>query len=188
MNARPKRRFRRTPDSHHAFPIAPNLINQDFSAERPNQNWAAAISYLWTAEGWLYLAVILDLFSRRVVGWALSDRLHKEWALEALAKVLAIRRPGTGLIPHSDRASQYGSLAYQAKLTKHALQISMAGKGNCYDHAVVETFFKTLKTEWVWRTVFQSRAEARDAIGRYIAIQPSTSSVPSNSKGRADTP
>jgi putative transposase len=168
LKAQQKRRFRRTTDSHHAFPIAPNLINQDFSAERPNQKWAADISYLWTAEGWLYLAVILDLFSRRVVGWALSDRLHKELALEALAKALAIRRPRKGLIHHSDRGSQYGSLAYQAKLREHAIQISMSGKGNCYDNAVVETFFKTLKTELVWRTVFQTRAEAKNTIGRYI--------------------
>lgn len=168
LNARQKHRFKRTTDSHHAFPIAPNLIDQDFSAERPNHKWAADISYVWTAEGWLYLAVVLDLFARRVVGWAVSERLHKELALEALGKALAVRRPGKGLIHHSDRGSQYGSLAYQAALRGHAIQISMSGKGNCYDNAVVETFFKTLKTELVWRTVFQSRAEAKDAIGRYI--------------------
>ena len=108
LNARPKRRFKRTTDSHHAFPIAPNLIDQDFSAECPNQKWAADISYVWTAEGWLYLAVILDLFARRVVGWAVSDRLHKELALKALSKALAVRRPGKGLIHHSDRGSQGG--------------------------------------------------------------------------------
>jgi putative transposase len=168
LNARQKRRFKRTTDSHHAFPIAPNLIDQDFSAERPNQKWAADISYGWTAEGWLYLAVVLDLFARRVVGWAVSDRLHKELALEALGKALAIRRPKKGLIHHADRGSQYCSLAYQAALRKHAIQISMSGRGNCYDNAVVETFFKTLKSELVWRTVFQSRAEAKEAIGRYI--------------------
>jgi putative transposase len=108
LNARPKRRFKRTTDSHHAFPIAPNLIDQDFSAERPNQKWAADISYVWTTEGWLYLAVVLDLFARRVVGWAVSDRLHKELALKALGKALAVRRPGKGLIHHSDRGSQGG--------------------------------------------------------------------------------
>jgi putative transposase len=177
LNARQKRRFKRTTDSHHTFPIAPNLIDQDFSAERPNQKWAADISYVWTAEGWLYLAVVLDLFARRVeglspplraVGWAVSDRLHKELALEALGKALAIRRPKKGLIHHADRGSQYCSLAYQAALRKHAIRISMSGRGNCYDNAVVETFFKTLKSELVWRTVFQSRAEAKEAIGRYI--------------------
>lgn len=168
LNARQKRRFKRTTDSHHAFAIAPNLIAQDFSAERPNHKWNADISYVWTAEGWLYLAVVLDLFARRVVGWAVSDRLHKELALDALRKALAIRQPEKGLIHHSDRGSQYCSLAYQAELRKHDIQISMSGAGNCFDNAVVETFFKTLKTELVWRTVFQTRAEAKDAVGRYI--------------------
>jgi putative transposase len=168
LKARQKRRFKRTTDSHHAFPVAPNLLEQNFSAERPNQKWAADISYVWTSEGWLYLAVVLDLFARRVVGWAVSNRLHKGLALEALRKALAVRRPGKGLIHHSDRGSQYCSLAYQAELRKHGIQASMSGKGNCFDNAVVETFFKTLKSELVWRTVFQTRAEAKQAIGRYI--------------------
>jgi transposase InsO family protein len=126
------------------------------------------LSYVWTNEGWLYLAVVLDLFARRVVGWAVSDRLHKELALEALRKALAIRRPGEGLTHHADRGSQYCSIEYQAELRKHGIRISMSGKGNCYDNSVVETFFKTLKSELVWRTVFQTRAEAKAAIGRYI--------------------
>jgi putative transposase len=168
LKARQKRRFKRTTDSHHAFPVAPNLLDQDFSAECPNQKWAADISYLWTSEGWLYLAVVLDLFARRVVGWAVSDRLHKELALEALRKALVIRQPAEGLTHHSDRGSQYCSIEYQAVLRKHGIAISMSGKGNCYDNAVVETFFKTLKAEMVWRTVFQTRAEAKDALGRYI--------------------
>jgi putative transposase len=168
LRARQKRRFKRTTDSHHAFPVAPNLLEQDFSAERQNQKWAADISYVWTNEGWLYLAVVLDLFARRVVGWAVSDRLHQELALEALRKALAIRRPGNELVHHSDRGSQYCSTAYQAALKKHSIRISMSGKGNCFDNAVVETFFKTLKSELVWRTVFQTRAEAKQAIGRYI--------------------
>jgi putative transposase len=168
LKARQKRRFKRTTDSHHAFPIAPNLIDQDFSADRPNQKWNADISYVWTGEGWLYLAVILDLFARRVVGWAVSDRLHKELALKALRKALAIRRPGEGLTHHADRGSQYCSIEYQAELRKHGIRISMSGTGNCYDNAVVETFFKTLKSELVWRTMFDTRAEAKAAIGRYI--------------------
>jgi putative transposase len=168
LKARQKRRLRRTTDSHHAFPVAPNLLEQDFSAECPNQKWAADISYVWTNEGWLYLAVVLDLFARRVVGWAVSDSLHKELALEALSKAVAIRRPSAGLIHHADRGSQYCATAYQAELRKHGIQISMSGKGNCFDNAVVETFFKTLKSELVWRTVFQTRAEAKDALGRYI--------------------
>jgi putative transposase len=168
LKARQTRRFKRTTDSHHAFPVAPNLLEQNFSAERPNQKWAADISYVWTCEGWLYLAVILDLFARRVVGWAVSDRLHQELALEALHKAVAVRRPSAGLIHHTDRGSQYCSLAYQAELRRHNIRISMSGKGNCFDNAVVETFFKTLKSELVWRTVFQTRAEAKEAIGHYI--------------------
>jgi putative transposase len=168
LKARQKRRFKRTTDSHHGFPVAPNLLAQDFSATRPNQTWNADISYVWTSEGWLYLTVVLDLFARRVVGWAVSDRLHKELALEALRKALAIRRPDEGLIHHADRGSQYCSIEYQAELKKHGIRISMSGKGNCYDNSVVETFFKTLKSELVWRTVFQTRAEAKAAIGCYI--------------------
>jgi putative transposase len=123
---------------------------------------------VWTSEGWLYLAVVLDLFARRVVGWAVSDRLHQELALKALRKALAIRRPSAGLIHHADCGSPYCSTAYQAELKKHGIRISMSGKGNCFDNAVVETFFKSLKSELVWRTVFQTRAEAKEAIGQYI--------------------
>jgi transposase InsO family protein len=166
--ARQKRRFKRTTDSDHGFPVAPNLINQNFVAMGRNQKWGADISYVWTREGWLYLAVVIDLFARRVVGWATSDRLHKELALSALSKVLTLRRPAKGLIHHSDRGSQYCSNGYQAELRKHGVSISMSGKGNCYDNAAVETFFKTLKSELVWRTVFQTRGAATSAIGRYI--------------------
>lgn len=168
LRARRKRRFKRTTDSQHAFPIAPNLLDQDFAATGPNQKWGADISYVWTREGWLYLAVVLDLFSRRVVSWAAGDRLHKELALSALRRAIALRRPAAGLIHHADRGSQYCSLDYQAELSKNGILISMSGKGNCFDNAMVETFFKTLKAELVWRTVFQSRAEATAAIGRYI--------------------
>jgi putative transposase len=168
LNARQKRRFKRTTDSHHDLPIAHNLLGQDFTAGHPNQKWGADISYVWTREGWLYVAVVIDLFARRVIGWAVSDRLHKQLALEALGKALAIRRPGAGLIHHSDRGSQYCSIDYQAELKKHGIQISMSGKGNCYDNAMVETFFKTLKSELIWRTIFYTRAEAKHAIGRYI--------------------
>lgn len=168
LRARQKRRFKRTTDSLHAFPIAPNLLDQDFTATGPNQKWGADISYVWTREGWLYLAVIIDLFARRLIGWAVSDRLHKELALSALRRAIAVRHPAAGLIHHADRGSQYCSLDYQAELRKNGILISMSGKGNCFDNAMVETFFKTLKAELVWRTVFQSRAEATAAIARYI--------------------
>ena len=168
LRARQPRRFKRTTDSRHAFPVAPNLLDQDFTAERPDEKWGADLSYIWTREGWLYLAVVIDLYARRVVGWAVSDRLHKDLALRALRRALAVRRPAAGLLHHSDRGSQFCSLAYQAELRRHGLQISMSGKGNCYDNAMVETFFKTLKSEMVWRTVFQTRAEAQMALARYI--------------------
>ena len=108
LRARQPRRFKRTTDSHHAFLVAPNLLDQDFSAERPDEKWGADISYVWTREGWLYLAVVMDLYARRVVGWAVSDQLHKELALSALRRALAVRRPEAGLLHHSDRGSQGG--------------------------------------------------------------------------------
>jgi putative transposase len=166
--ARQKRRFKRTTDSQHGWPVAANLLEQDFTATRPDEKWGADISYVWTREGWLYLAVVIDLFARRVVGWSTSDRLHRDLALAALRKALAIRRPMAGLIHHSDRGSQYCAMEYQALLKQHDVLISMSGKGNCYDNAMVETFFKTLKSEVVWRTVFDTRAEATKTIGRYI--------------------
>ncbi|HEY1978688.1 MAG TPA: IS3 family transposase [Xanthobacteraceae bacterium] len=167
LRARQKRRFKRTTDSHHAWPVAPNLLDQDFTATGPDKKWGADISYVWTREGWLYLAVVIDLFARRVVGWATGDRLHRGLALAALRKALGMRRPA-GLIHHSDRGSQYCSIDYQAELRRHGILISMSGTGNCYDNAMVETFFKTLKSELVWRTVFYTRQEADQAIGRYI--------------------
>lgn len=167
-----KRRFKRTTDSQHAFPVAPNSIDQDFSATGPNQKWGVDISSVWTREGWLYLAVVIDLFSRRVVGWAVGDRLHRELAINALQKAIVMRRPKPGLIHHSDRGSQCGSqycsIDYQALLRSKGIVISMSGKGNCYDNAMVETFFKTLKSELIWRTIYQTRDQAEIAIARYI--------------------
>jgi putative transposase len=166
--ARQKRRFKRTTDSHRALPVAPNLLDRDFTATGPDKKWGADISYVWTREGWLYLAVVIDLFARRVVGWATGDRLHRDLAVATLRKALATRRPAAGLIHHSDRGSQYCSIDYQAELRKHGILVSMSGKGNCCDNAMVETFFKTLKSELVWRTIFYTRQEAERAIGRYI--------------------
>jgi transposase InsO family protein len=167
LQARHKRRFKRTTDSHHAWPIAPNLLDQDFTATGPNKKWGADISYVWTRR----LAVpglVIDLFARRVVGWATGDRLHRDLALAALRKALTMRRPAAGLIHHSDRGSPYCSIDYQAELEKNAILVSMSGKGNCHDNAMVETFFKTLKSELVWRTVFYTRQQADRAIGRYM--------------------
>ena len=166
--ARQKRRFKRTTDSEHAWPVAPNLLDQDFTADAPNLKWAADISYIWTAEGWLYLAVVIDLYARRVVGWAVSDRLKKDFAMRALRMALSRRRPAPGLICHSDRGSQYCAIDYQAEFKKHGVLISMSGKGNCYDNAVVETFFKTIKSELIWPVAWQTRKQAEGAVARYI--------------------
>lgn len=133
LAARQKRRFKRTTDSEHAWPVAPNLVAQDFTAHGPDRKWGADISYIWTAEGWLYLAIVLDLFSRRVVGWATSYRLKRDLAVEALRRALVARNPAPGLVHHSDRGSQYCSVDYQALLRKRGVLISMSGRGNCYD-------------------------------------------------------
>lgn len=168
LKARQPRRWRRTTDSHHGFPLAPNLVERDFTASSPNEKWVADISYIWTQEGWLYLAVIIDLYARRVVGWATGNRLHLELALHALKMALIRRRPQPGLIHHSDRGGQYASWEYQNTLKAHGILVSMSGKGNCYDNAAVESFFKTIKSELVWRMKFLSRRQANDMIAKYI--------------------
>jgi putative transposase len=168
LKARQRRRFKKTTDSNHGGAVAPNHLEQDFAATGPDQKWAADISYIWTAEGWLYLAIVLDLFSRRIIGWAVSNRLKKDLALCALQRALVLRRPKTGILHHSDRGSQYCSYDYQRILGRHGFLLSMSGKGNCYDNAMVEAVFKTIKSELIWRTSFQSRRQAENAIARYI--------------------
>ena len=162
------RKHKVTTDSNHKFNIAPNLLNRDFFAEKPNQKWAGDISYIWTREGWLYLAVILDLHSRRVIGWAVSNRMKKDLAIRALDMAVALRRPPKGCIHHTDRGSQYCSHDYQRRLRQHGFRVSMSGKGNCYDNAAIETFFKTIKAELIWRQSWQSRRAAELAIFEYI--------------------
>ena len=138
-------KFKVTTDSNHGFNIAPNLLYQDFSADGPNQKWGGDISYIWTSEGWLYLAVILDLYSRRVIGWAVSNRMKRDLAIRALDMAVALRRPAKGCIHHTDRGSQYCSKQYQKRLSRHDFEVSMSGKGNCYDNSMVETFFQITK-------------------------------------------
>lgn len=162
------RKFKRTTDSDHAFNIAPNLLQQDFTASGPNQKWAGDITYVWTREGWVYLAVIIDLFSRRVVGWAISNRMKQDLALRALNMAIAIRRPPPGCTHHTDRGSQYCAHDYQKLLRKHGFKVSMSGKGNCYDNSAVESFFKSLKAELVWRRNWQTRREVEIALLEYI--------------------
>ena len=168
LRARQKRRSRRTTDSHHAWSVAPNLLDQDFTAAGPDEEWGADIAYTWTKEGWLYLAVVIDLFARRVAGWSTSDRLHRNLALAALRQAVVMRRLAAGLIHHSDRGSQHCSMDHQAGLEALGIMISMSGRGNRFDNAMAETFFKTLKSELAWRTAFETRADATAAIGRTI--------------------
>jgi putative transposase len=168
LKAHQKRRFKKTTDSRHDCPIAFSVLDQNFACNGPDQKWGADISYIWTAEGWLYLAIVLDLYSRHIVGWATSDRLKKGLALKALNQAILMRQPPVGLIHHSDRGSQYCSDDYRRLLQTTGLTASMSGKGNCYDNAMVETVFKTIKTELIWRASYETRAQATLALGQYI--------------------
>ena len=162
------RKFKRTTDSNHSHHIAPNLLDGNFQASAPNEKWAGDISYLWTAEGWLYLAVVIDLYSRRVIGWAVSDRLKRDLPIAALQRAIALRQPRPGVIHHSDRGSQYCSRDYRTILENQGFLASMSGKGNCYDNAAVETFFKTIKAELIWRNRYETRAQAQNDLFSYI--------------------
>ena len=143
------RKHKATTYSDHKLNIALNLLDRDFTANAPNQKWAGDISYVWTQEAWLYLAVILDLHSRRVIGWAVSNRMKRDLAIRALEMAIALRTPPRGCIHHTDRGSQYCSHDYQKILCKYGFKVSMSSKGNCYDNAAVETFFKTIRVELI---------------------------------------
>ena len=168
LQGRKKRRFVRTTDSKHSYPIAPNVLARNFDTEAPNQAWVGDVTYIPTAEGWLYLAVLLDLFSRRVVGWATSDANDRELALSALRHAVQERRPAAGLVHHTDRGSPYASDDYRAALEARGLVASMSATGDCFDNAVAESFFASLKTEWVDREDYDSHAEAHRSIADYI--------------------
>jgi putative transposase len=165
--ARARCRNVRTTDSRHAEPVAPNLLSRSFQADAPNRVWVADITYLPTREGWLYLAVVLDLFARRVVGWSMQPSLDRGLVLAALDHALHRRHPPPGLLHHSDRGSQYASADYQALMTQAQMRSSMSRKGNCWDNAAMESFFATLKAE-LPLSVFPSRAAARSAVFDYI--------------------
>jgi putative transposase len=162
------RRFRRTTDSKHDLPIADNIVARDFNPDAPNQVWAADISYVRTWAGWLYLAVVIDLFSRRVVGWAIADHMRTELVLDALTMAFDARHPGEGLVCHSDRGSQYASHAHRDALRDRGAICSMSRKGDCWDNAVVESFFGTLKQELLYRRAWPTKHVAITAIGEYI--------------------
>ncbi|QRZ15801.1 IS3 family transposase [Paracoccus methylovorus] len=162
------RKFKRTTNSDHAFNIAPNPLQQDFVTSGPNQKWAGDITYVWSREGWVYLAVILDLFSRRVIGWAISNRMKQDLAIRALNMAVALRRPPPGCLHHTDRGAQYCAHDYQKILRRHGFRVSMSGKGNCYDNSAVESFFKSLKAELVWRRDWRTRRDVEIALFEYI--------------------
>jgi putative transposase len=170
LSARRPRRAIRTTDSRHDRPVAENLLGRDFSASAPDLRWAADITYVPTAEGWLYLAVILDLFSRRVVGHACGASLATALVAEALALACGRRRPVAGLLHHSDRGSQYASAEYRAQLAQAGAKASMSRRGDCYDNAAVESFFGTLKTELTHGRRYETRAEARADIFEYVEV------------------
>jgi transposase InsO family protein len=166
--ARKKRRFRKTTDSNHPHPIAPNVLARNFNVELPDTAWVTDVTYVWTHEGWLYLAAILDLFSRRVVGWAASANNDRALAISALDRATAARAPVAGLIHHSDRGSVYASGDYGDALTTIGAVKSMSRKGDCWDNAVAESFFATIKGEMIDHEDYQTRAAAIAAIGDYI--------------------
>ena len=171
IRAKTARKFKVTTDSNHQEPIAPNLLKQDFSAEAPNKVWTSDITYVWTKRGWQYLTIILELFSREIIGYSLSNRLSaKSTVVAALDMAAKHRRPPEGIILHSDRGVQYASKAFRKRLKKYKMTQSMSGKGNCYDNAVTETVFKTLKTEWIYGTSYANQDELRISLFEYIEL------------------
>jgi len=170
LRGKQRQRFTRTTDSKHSYPVAPNLLAQDFDVKELNRVWVSDITYIPTGEGWLYLATVLDLCSRKIVGWAMGERIDRGLVMTALNMAIAKRRPGKGLLHHSDRGSQYASNDYQELLRSHGMICSMSGKGNCYDNAVAESFYHTLKVELVHGRSYQSRREAVSDIFEYIEV------------------
>jgi transposase InsO family protein len=168
LKAKQVRRFRSTTKRNKAHRAAPNRLQRDFGSDRPNRKWVGDITYIATREGWLYLAVIVDLYSRRIVGWAMSDRMTTDLTLKALWMAIRQRQPGRGLIHHSDQGSQYTDERYQAVLKAHGIQVSMNGAGNWYDNAPMESFFGILKSEQVHHCIYQTRDEARLDVFYYI--------------------
>lgn len=170
LKSKVKRKFVITTDSDHAEPVAENILNRDFSANRPNEKWVADITYIATAEGWLYLAAVMDLFSRRIVGWATSENIDAALTCSALQRAIEQRGPDAGLLHHSDRGVQYASRDYQEILRQFDMTCSMSRKGNCWDNAVMEHFFGSLKGEWTADRVFETRQAAKESLFKYIEV------------------
>ena len=170
IRAKTVKKWRATTQSNHRLPVALNTLNRQFMVTRPNRVWAGDITYVWTTEGWLYLAVVLDLYSRLVIGWAMGSRLTVELAEQALTMAVANRAPRAGLLHHSDRGSQYAATSYQHLLGEHGITTSMSRKGNCWDNACVESFFGTLKRELVYHQHYATRENATQDIFEYIEV------------------
>ena len=166
--SRMRRKFRVTTHSKHSLPKAANLVRQNFSTDKPNRLWVSDITYIWTKEGWLYLAVIIDVFSRLVVGWALSNRLHHSLVLQAFQRAVRKRGVQPGLVFHSDRGVQYACEDVKEQLRTHQIIQSMSGSGNCYDNALAESFFHSLKTEWVYFEKYETKEQASLSVFEYI--------------------
>ncbi len=167
---RPKKKFKVTTDSRHSLAVAPNRLEREFTVDEPDRVYVSDITYLWTREGWLYLAVVLDLFSRQVVGWSLNHSMERTLVMDALRMAVWRRNPAAGLIFHSDRGSQYCSHDFQKMLEVYGMLSSMSGKGDCWDNAVAESFFGSLKTERVFLTEYATREEARRDVMDYIEM------------------
>ena len=159
-----------TTDSTHSFAVADNVLDRQFTAAAPNRKWVTDITYIGTGEGWLYLATVMDLYSRRIVGYAMSERIDQQLTLSALQMALKERTPSAQLVHHSDRGSQYAATRYQQRLSDWGIAVSMSRKGNCWDNAVIESWHRTLKVELVWRCDYATRAEARRSIFEYIVV------------------
>ena len=170
VTAKQKKKFKVTTDSKHSMAVSPNLLNREFAVAEPDRVYCSDITYIWTKEGWLYLAVVIDLFSRSVVGWSLGRRITKQLVINALRMSVWRRRPAKGLVFHSDRGSQYCSTGFHKELKKHGMLSSMSRKGDCWDNSVAESFFATLKIERVFKSVYRTREEARRDIIDYIEM------------------
>lgn len=168
LRAKQSRAYQGTTRSNHHHPVAPNRLNREFEADRPNEKWVADITYIRTDEGWLYLAGVMDLYSRKIVGWAMDKTMPAALVAKAFKMAVSRRRPEPGLLHHSDRGSQYAGEVYQDLLRKYQCQVSMSRKGNCWDNAPMESFFATLKNERVYQRHYHTRAEARTDIFAYI--------------------
>jgi putative transposase len=170
LQAKAKKKFKVTTDSKHNLPFAANLLNRDFTASAPNQKWVGDISYIWTDEGWLYLAVVIDLYSRAVIGWSIQPTMSRELVCDALKMALWRRGFPRGVLFHSDRGSQYCSHDYQKLLKGYGIICSMSRKGNCWDNAVAESFFHTLKTELIYTQRYATRKIAKQSMFQYIEV------------------